>query len=428
MKVSNRITTILSKNKILLKNFSYLGLLQIFNLAVPLLTYPYLIRVLGEETYGLVIFAQAVIAYLVILVSFGFNKTATREVSIHRNDKEKLSEIISSVFIIKGLIFIASFLFLYIILHFIPSSRNQEILFYLSLWLCFFEWIFPLWYFQGIEQMKFITVITLISRLVFLALIFILIKEKKDYLYLPIINGLGALAAGFVSLYIVFSRHKVKFKFQNKTTLFFYAKESLAILTSDISITLYVSTNKVLVGTFLGMNEVAYYDLAEKLLNLIRLPILILGQALFPKVSKEKNIYFVKKIAMISLLGICILYVGLVIFGKYIVLFLGGPEMSPTVSILWILCLSAPFTALNNIFGNQLLIPFGYLKAFNKAVIMTCLTYFIIIGGLWTIKEITLINVSIVTVIVEALVALFTFYYCVKFNLWEVKINPRFLK
>ena len=81
----------------LIRNFSYLSLLQVFNLILPLIVYPYLIRVLGKETYGLVVFAQSLVFYLVILVGFGFNISATKEVSIHRNDSKKLGEIVSSV-------------------------------------------------------------------------------------------------------------------------------------------------------------------------------------------------------------------------------------------------------------------------------------------------------------------------------------------
>ncbi len=426
--IKDTILKALANNKTILKNFSYLGLLQIFNLIIPLLTYPYLLNALGQETYGLIIFAQAVISYLVILVSFGFNKIGTKEVSIHRNNNEKLTEIVSAVFIIKGAMFVVSFLFLYVILHLVPQSRGYEILFYLSLWLCLYEWIFPLWYFQGIEQMKYITFATLISRLIFVGLIFLLIKTQEDYLYLPIINGIGALITGFFSVYIVFIKHKIIFRIQGIKVLLKYTKESIAILISDISIILYLSTNKIVVGTFLGMNEVAYYDLAEKIINFLRLPILILGQAIFPKISKEKNKTFVKKIAKLSILGSFMIYIGILFFGSLMVFLLGGPEMSSAVPVLWVLGITIPFIAMSNIFGNQLLVSFGYLKSFGVVVITASILYFIIIGVLWTIEGITLIRVSTITVVIEAFVALYCFYFCVKFNLWNFNCRLRLNK
>ena len=97
-----KVKDIAKRNKGLIQNFSYLTSLQVFNMLVPLFTYPYLIRILGKETYGLVIYAQVVVGYLLILVNYGFNTYAVREVSVHRDSKTDLSEITSSIFILKS--------------------------------------------------------------------------------------------------------------------------------------------------------------------------------------------------------------------------------------------------------------------------------------------------------------------------------------
>lgn len=117
------------KHKTLIENFSSLTVFQILNLLLPLLTYPYLIRVLGIEIYGLVVFAQAIIGYLLILVGFGFNISATKEISIHRDNKDKLSEIASSVLTIKAGLFVLSLILLAIALYFIPQAEGYEMLF-----------------------------------------------------------------------------------------------------------------------------------------------------------------------------------------------------------------------------------------------------------------------------------------------------------
>ena len=206
----------LIRDKSLLHNFSYLSVLYAFNLLIPLFTYPYLIRVLGKETYGLVIYAQAIINYFAILVSFGFNISATKEISIHRENKEKLSEIVSSVLIIKAYLFIISFVSLAIFLFFIPQSKGNETLFLLSMTACLNEVLFPIWYFQGIEKMKYWTQITVVSRLIFLIFIFLLIHSPNDYLYVPIIYGIGYLISGSMSLYIIFYKHKIKFQLKRR--------------------------------------------------------------------------------------------------------------------------------------------------------------------------------------------------------------------
>lgn len=406
------------KNRTIITNFSYLSVLQIFNLLLPLITYPYLIRVLGKETYGLIVFAQAIIGYFVILIGFGFNISATKEVSIHRDNAEKLSEIVSSVLTIKGVLFIVSFLILNIVLLSVPQAKGYKLLFYLTMWMCLYDVIFPMWYFQGIEQMRYITYITLISRLTFLGLIFVLIHSPTDYLFFPIINGIGALLAGITSLYIVFIKHKIKYILQPIQVLKYYFKDAIPIFISNVSIQLYVSTNKVIVGIFLGMGEVAYYDLAEKIINVLKIPQRILSQTLFPKINKDKNINFIKKVFNISITINIALFILVILFSKPIVLLLGSQQMLPSILVVNILALTVPIIAMSNIFGVQLLIPFGYSKAFSRVIVTSGLVYLLQLIVLWLTIGFTIITISIVTVNTEIFVTAYMFYLTKKCHLW----------
>ena len=407
------------RHKTLIQNFSYLSALQVFNMLIPLITYPYLIRVLGKETYGLVVFAQAVIGYLVILVGFGFNISATKEVSIHRDNKEKLSEIVSSVLIIKSGLFLISMIILCSLVFLIPQAKEYKILFFLTMWMCLYDVIFPMWYFQGIEKMKYITYITLLSRLTFLGLIFIFIHNSSDYLFIPIINGIGALIAGITSLYIVFRKHQIHFVIHSISILTKYFKGSIPIFLSNVSSRLYVSTNKVIVGAFLGMTEVAYYDLAEKVTTVLKIPQSILSQALFPKISKEKNLNFIKQIFKYSILLNITLFIGVMVGSKYIVLLLGGQQMLDAILVLNILALTVPVIAMSNIFGIQLLIPFGFNKTFSKVIIASGLIYLLQALLIWGSFGFTIINVSIITVTTELFVTSIMFFYCKKYKLWR---------
>ncbi len=420
--MKQRINNLLEKvgrHKTLIQNFSYLSALQVFNMLLPLITYPYLIRVLGKETYGLVVFAQAIVGYLVILVGFGFNISATKEVSIHRDDKEKLSEIVSSVLLIKGVLFLFSSFMLISLVFIVPQAQEYKALFFLTLWMCLYDVIFPMWYFQGIEQMKYITYITLVSRLTFLGLIFVFIHNPGDYLFIPIINGIGALLAGIVSLLIVFGKHNIVFAFPAFSKLLYYFKDSIPIFLSNVSVRLYVSTNKVIVGAFLGMTEVAYYDLAEKVTGVLKIPQSILSQALFPKISKDKNLDFIRQIFKYSLVLNVALFLGVLIGSKYIVLVLGGPQMLDAILILNILALTLPVVAMSNIFGIQLLIPFGFNKLFSKVIMASGLIYLFQAILIWITVGFTIVNVSIITVTTEIFVTSAMFFYCKKYNLWK---------
>jgi O-antigen/teichoic acid export membrane protein len=385
---------------------------------VPLITYPYLIRVLGKETYGLVIFAQALVGYLQIMVGFGFNISATKEVSIHKDNKEKLSEIVSSVIIIKIALFVIGLIILSLSLIFIEQANNYKALFYLSLWVCLDEVLSPFWYFQGIQRMKYITYITLISRLFFLTLIFIFIQTPNDYLYVPVINGISAIISGVIALYIIFKKHKIKFIIQPYNILKIYFKESIPIFISNVSIALYVKTNKVVLGTFFGMSEVAYYDLGEKIISLLKIPQGLITQTIFPKINKDKDINFVKKLFQYSIILNILLFILVLIFSKYIVLLLGGQQMTPAIWVINILALSVPIIALSNIFGFQVLIPFGYSKQFSRVIIYSGFIYLIQLSILWRIFGITIYSVSVITVTTEIFVLGYMLYYCKKYRLW----------
>ena len=386
---------------------------------LPLITYPYLIRVLGKETYGLIVFAQAIIGYLAILVGFGFNISATKEVSIHRDNKEKLSEIVSSVFIIKGTLFVLAFLILAVLLRFIPQAKGYEVLFVLAMWICLYDVVFPIWYFQGIEKMKYITYITLASRLTFLGLIFVLIHSPKDYLFLPIINGIGAILAGIISLLIVFGTHRVKFGLQPYKQLKYYFIDSIPIFVSNVSIRLYVNTNKVIVGAFLGMEEVAYYDLGEKITSMAKIPQRILSQTLFPKISKDKNLGFIKRIFKLSVFINMLLFICVLLFSKQIVLLLGGPQMINSIIVVNILAITIPIIAMSNVFGIQILIPFGHNREFSRVIVTSGLVYLFQLLIIWLTFGFSIITISIAIVITQIFVTGYMFYFCRKYHLWN---------
>lgn len=417
--MKNNLLDKIKNNKSLISNFSYLSFLQFFNLALPLFTYPYLINVLGKETYGITVLAQSIIGYFLILISFGFNISATKEVSIYRDDKEKLSEIVSSIFIIKGILLVVSFIILYFLISYTNTSQGYSTLFYLTFWMCIYEWIFPTWYFQGIEKMKYITILSLISRLIFLVFVFVFIKKTSDYILFPIINGIGAIVSGIIGLYVIFYLHKIKFSLQKAQTLLMYFKESVPMFVSQSSVKIYVNSNKVVIGYLLGLQEVAYYDLAEKIVTVLKTPQAILGQVLFPKINKDRNINFIKKMFNYSVsINFMIVIIGF-IFIKYLILLLGGETMLPAINVFYGLSFTVPIAAISNIFGIQLLIPFGYTRKFTFVIVSSGLFYLLIVYLFWLFGVINLVSISLVTLLTEMFVTLFMYYYVLKFNLWK---------
>jgi PST family polysaccharide transporter len=212
------------EKKRFLGNFFSLAMLQGMNYILPLLSLPYLVRVLGADKFGLLAFATAIIGYFIVLTDYGFNFTATREVTLHRDDKDKLSEIFSSVMIIKFLLFVISFFILTLLIILFKKFSSDPWLYYLTFGTVLGQILFPVWFFQGVEQMRYITIINIVSKILFTIAIFVLVKQSSDYLLVPLLTSLGAIFAGIYSLFLVYKRFDIKFKIQKIHILISYLK------------------------------------------------------------------------------------------------------------------------------------------------------------------------------------------------------------
>ena len=170
----------MDKKKTLIKNFSSLSLLQASNYLFPLITLPYLFRILGPDKYGLMIFASAFVGYFGIVTDYGFNLSIPREVSIHRDNKNKLSEIFSSVLIIKVSVFILCAVVFASIVFAIPKFYLDKDIYLLSFIAVFGQLLFPVWFFQGIEKMHFISLTSISVRALAVVSIFIFINSRRE--------------------------------------------------------------------------------------------------------------------------------------------------------------------------------------------------------------------------------------------------------
>lgn len=392
--MKNNLLDKIKKNKSLISNFSYLVILNLINIILPLITIPYLLFVLGKETYGLIIFVQTFVGYFLVLINFGFNLSATKEVSINSSNKEKLSEIVSSIMIIKGFFFFLSLIIMCLIFFIWNPSNSFILLSFLMMYLCLYEWIFPIWYFQGIEKMKYITFINLFSKLFFFILIFMVVKEKKDYLLIPVINGIGFLIAGLISLYIVFISHQIRFRWQNINVLSYYINESKFLFLGNIAGKVKLMSNRILIGLFIGMSSVAIYDIVDKLKDVSIVFLQLIVEVMFPKFAKAKDPKLVKKtlklLVILSLL--CYLSIGILLFITIPIYFKDYIEV---ISLFWILGLMILFQPINYLFGVGVLIVNGLSKQYSINLYLSASVYLISIFVLHIMQSINIQSISL---------------------------------
>lgn len=410
-------------NKTVFKNFGYLSFMQGFNMLIPLIIFPYLIRVLGKQNYGLVIYGQVIASFFVVLVRFGFNITATKEIAENSINKDKLNEIVSSVLIIKIILFILSFILMSLILPFIPEASNNFILFYFSLYLCLNEVLFPVWYFQGIQKMKFITLINFVSRIIAIILILLFINDKQDYLKVPVFYGFGVLVSGLISLYIIFLKHGVKFYLLPSKTVLKHFKTGFFVFLSRASFVIMDGVSKVFVTSFFGLAELTIYDLVIRITEVARKPFSLLSQAFFPNLSHSKNMNTAKKILYYSTGVAIFFYLFLLFFSDQITqYFLGESDMKNVFSALLILGLSVPLSAITWALGENMLVVNGYIKQYNISTLLQIFIFFLFSGciyliyGTLTFKSILILY--ILPIFAEVLIRAF---YVKKFLFFETK-------
>ncbi len=412
-----RITNIVQKNKTLFHNLSFITILQVATLVFPLISYPYLIRVMGKELYGAVIYAQAIVAYFAIIVNFGFNISATKDVSVHRDDPKKLSEIVSSVYIIKATLFLLCFVTFSVITYAIPSLRKHYVLLLLTYGVTLGEVLLPVWFYQGIEKMKYMTYVSIASKLFFTVCIFIFIHSADDYLYMPILLSLGAVVGGIISFVLVFKTENIRFVIPKLSAISAYVKRTFPFFLSRMSATLYSGTNTVIIGGYLGMAEVAYYDLAKKLTHLLLIPNSIINTGVYPKIAREKNISFVKKVFHIRLAVAGVFFLCLVLGGKLVIYLLGSETMLDAYPYVIAYGGYILISAVSYYAGGTVLVSFNHEKIFNISVVYSLFLYVILMGLLMLFYKVTLAAVIAIFLLVEIALTAYRYYYCKKYKL-----------
>lgn len=361
--------------KRLLSNFLSLSILQGVNYILPLITLPYLVRILGPEKFGLIMFAQAFIQYFIVLTDYGFNLSAIQEISIHRNNKEKVSEIFSSVMIIKFSLLIISFIMLTFIVFSFEKFRKDWIVYYLTSGIVIGQVLFPIWFFQGMEKMKYITFLNILSKLIFTASIFIFIHKASDYIYVPLINSFGFIVAGIIAMWIVFKDFGIKLRLVELSDIKHQLQEGWHIFISTVAISLYTVSNTFILGIFTNNVIVGYYSAAEKLIIAVQGLLNPVSQTVYPYIaklvneSKERAIVFIRKMTIVVGSLSLILSLVLFIFSDLIVEIILGSQYQKSIIVLKILAFLPFVIALSNIFGIQTMLTFNYKKAFSNILI-----------------------------------------------------------
>lgn len=401
----NRLKKKYQNNKGVVKNFSFLTILQFVQIFVGFLLFPYLINVLGSHNYGVVIYAQTLVGYFVLVLNYGFNITSTKRVALNKNNRDELLKVISTTYFSKIFILIILTVVYFPIIYSVPFLHEYKLVYGFA-FLGLIGWLlFPEWYFQGIEKMENITYVMLTVKLLSLLLILIFVKKPKHFYYVPIINSIVLIIAGILGVYLMkrsFKGVKVMLVFSFNSVKK-YLKEGFAIFLSNITANTKDYLNTIIVGTFLSYEIVGIYDFANKIVRVLIIPSSILLRVIFPKVTIEKSHSLINKIEKISLLyTLGVLAVILFLLPNNIWIFIVDSNVETFRKTLQLLALSLPLLALCGTRGTLKLVAFNREKDYTKGILISVLMYFVFIVLLYVFDSITLFYMA--SVIVMSLV------------------------
>ena len=405
--------------KTIASNTFYLSVINVIRMLTPFIALPYVIRVIGSEQFGKIAFAQSIAAFSFILINFGLDISAVKDVSQNRANPKVLSQIVSSVLGVKFCLFLLTAILYTVMVFSVPMFRVNYVLFFITFSAALPEVIFPQWYFQGVERMKLLSLTGLVAVLFYLGTLFIFVREKDDYLFVPMLQIGGTVIAALIGLYMLLKVEKIQLCIPKKAEMLQIFKESIPFFASRVSVVINENIAKIVSGLCLGMTEVAAFELAQKIASACLVPFYMFNQAVYPHNANVQDSKFARKsllltIAVVLLGGLC-----LFLLAPFVLPFFGGNDEIVGLSISTLRCLVAYiiFAAIGVYLGSPTLVAWGYAKPFNRSVYLSTATLLIIYGGLFLTGSFSLNSFALSLAAVELVIASYRFYFCRKYNI-----------
>lgn len=418
-----------NEGKRLLSNFISLSILQGINYLLPLITLPYLVRVLEVENFGLLSFATATVAYFGLIIEYGFDLTATREISMYRDDKKKIEEIFNAVMIIKFVLMCIALLLLLLLVYSFEKFHQDALIYLLCFCVVVGQMLFPVWFFQGIEQMKYITYITIGPKLIFTMAIFVFVQEKNDFHMVPILSAAGSIIGGLYSLFFIRKKFGIKFNIQKVSTLKSFLYEAHNIFVSKLAISLYTVSTIFILGIFTNNTIVGYFAAADKIIQAFKSLINPISQTIYPYLSKKASIsqseglFFLRRATFYIAIFTGLISACVFLFSDFLVQVLLGKEYESAVILIKIMAFLPLLVGLSNMFGIQTMLNFGRKKPFSQILIVGSLLSLVLSFLLVPIYQD--IGSAISVLIVESFITITMFVYLQNNGLKIIGENSR---
>ncbi|WP_240260003.1 oligosaccharide flippase family protein [Clostridium perfringens] len=352
--------------KSVFKNAIFKFLLNIFNLVVPIIVGPYVLRKLGPDLMGVINYSQAIFAYFFIFASFGVYQYGLREISKVRNDKNKLKSVFTSLFFITVISNIVITLIYYIYIRITVTTTSMYIVSIILTFNFISNIFYTEWVNEALESYDFITIKTIIIRIIYVVVLLLIVKSSKDYGIYVLLTVLSTFFNNIVSYFYV--KRYIKFDFKNIKIKKHIKPMLLVVILSNANV-LYTQLDKVMLGEYVSKSSVAFYTMAQNISYMINAVLLSLIHVSIPRLShyigngqKNKYISLLNKISRMYLFLLFPASIGMIILSKEIVLIYGGEQYASAYQLLMLFSVYIITIAYDTIFSNQIM----YINGFEK--------------------------------------------------------------
>lgn len=386
-------------------NFIYSSLYQILILILPLVTAPYISRIIGVEGNGIYSYTSSVVQYFIIFSMLGLSNYGNRTIAKCRDDKEKLSKEFSSIYIMQ-LCTSAIMIIMYIL--YITFFDNKYYIYSLIQLIYLISTCFDVtWFFYGMEKFKLTVTRNTIVRICTVILIFLFVKDSNGLVTYMLLMVLSSLIGQL--LLIPFLRKEVKFVKPSIRDVTKHIKPNLILFIPVIAVSVYKMMDKIMLGNMADIKEVGYYEYAERIINIPLGIITALGTVMLPRVSnllakgreKEVENYIEKSIEYMMFLAmpICL---GLIVVAPELIPIYLGKEYQMTGTIIQYLAVTIIFVSWANVIRTQYLIPKEKDRVYIISVVTGAIVNFVI--NIILIPQYQAIGAAIGTIFAEFLV------------------------
>ena len=398
------------------KNLSIYGIGQVFNLVTPLLIAPYLVSVCGIEGFGKIGTGFAWAFFLIVFVDYGSDIIGVREVSINRNDLGSLKKIFVSTYLTKFLMLLSVLGIMTVLITTIPFFRNEQALYFLSLSILVGQFLNPIWFLQGQENYKWVTYVNIISKLLYVAFVFILVKDTNDYIFANLCFGIGMIIAGIIGFIKVISDLKLKINDFLSVSLTQNFKKGFSIFSSQIFVSLQLYT-PILIISYIGGNVLAgQYRIVEQIILMFKTYIFLFFNFLFPRVSlllnenKKEAFRFWKNYNLMNLAFVTTMMMVVFVFAKYIVLYFSKEDVPEITGYLKV-AVFIPVLLVMQTSLKQIILGLEHNLMYTKITIALVLIQLAIIFALTSIYGV--LGVILIMIFIE-IITILCFYMVIK--------------